>query len=257
VGSSIRRLVFKKRGVCVLSGCFFLALTQPLCAQFGGSSIEYPFCFGLAAGYTNNTLYRGGADLYEATTKWESGHGLTATFVVQYRFFDWLAAQVELGYTQKNFSYKRKLSQMSEVYEYTTNHFLELPLLVHGSFVIGDTGIRIFACAGGFAGFWFAGYRKGVAPTVSINAQTNSAPAYEFDEWYEFDDRRDNRFEFGLAGGMGVQYDFEVFSIFFDWRFNYGLSDLQKEYYSHYFIPQKNDTWIIRLGVLITGEIFG
>jgi hypothetical protein len=236
------------------------AKTSWVNAWFNLKPPEHPWYFGISGGWTYNTLYQGGAEKYRPTQTWEGANGWTIALSARYQVFNWLAVQAEPSYITKNHGYKWVGDFAGSAFNNTTNGFIDLPLLVNLSAGWGnDAGrIRVFAIAGGFVGFWAHGREQGANP---LDPNTNplylpSDQFYAYDASYEFDERRDNRFDGGLLFGGGIQYDVNAFSVIAEFRYSYSLSDLQKPYQSVDFSPQMNDTWIVQVGVLFNPGIF-
>jgi hypothetical protein len=225
---------------------------------------EHPWYFGIAVGLTKNTLYQGGAENYRPTQAWEGADGWTIALAARYQVFNWLAVQLESSYMTKNYGYKWVGELAGKTFNNTTNGFVDFPLLVNLSAGWGsDAGrLRVFANAGGFVGVWAHGREQG-ATLILPNTYGNifgvtMDETYPYDTNYEFDDRRDNRFDGGLLFGGGLQYDTQAFSVIAEFRYSYSLSDLQKPYQTVDFIPRMNNTWIVQAGVLFNpGRFFG
>jgi hypothetical protein len=126
--------------------------------------------------------------------------------------------------------------------------------MLHFELPVMRSGVSLFANGGGYVGFWAGSHRKGRAITVTT-VTARSDEAVDYDEDYEFDEAYDNRFDAGLLLGLGVQYNFKPLSIFAEWRYNYGLSDLHKQTQRSQ-IPYMNDTWTVHAGVLFNSNIF-
>jgi hypothetical protein len=234
-------------------------------AWFNLNRQEHPWYFGIAGGNTRNTLYQGGAENYRPDETWEGDGGWTLSLVARYQIFNWLAVQAEPTYITKNYRWRGKdlLSSTNVKYHeyyWTTNGFIDLPLLVNLSSGWGSDAsrIRVFANAGVFIGVWAHGNEHG-----KIQRIANTSPSYgtvevlyPYDTDYEFDERRDNRFDGGLLFGGGLQYEVHAFSFIAEFRYSYSLSDLQKQYQSAGFSPQMNNTWIVQVGALFNPGIF-
>jgi hypothetical protein len=212
-----------------------------------------PWYVGLYGGYANNNLYQGGAEHSRPGKVWENGHGWTFGILARFQIFNWLAAQTETVFITKNYGYYYHASG-NKLYNDTTNNFVEFPLLLSLSIRPEGggwaTGLRLYANAGGFLGVWAASRETG----QNLSASSEN-PTYQYDKDYEFDDRRDNRFEYGLAAGAGVQYEINWASVFIEFRYNHGLSDLQQAY-QYKLVPQMNSTWTVQMGFLVnTGKV--
>jgi hypothetical protein len=210
--------------------------------------------FGLTTGYSNNGLYTG--DSYRAFSEYERGHGFEISIPVRYQFVDWFSLQAELQYTQKNYSWVRDKS-FDGIYMDVTNSFIDFPLMANFSF--GSPNLRGFVNAGAYMGVWVNSHRKGktIEGTSNVWDLPNEITTYyyEYDEKVEFDMNRDNLFDAGLLVGVGIQYEWKVVTIFAEGRYNYGLTDLQKQY-MYEQLPRLNDTFVLTLGVLFNRNTF-
>jgi hypothetical protein len=255
--------MIQKRQIKRLFGValFILCAAAPVFSQSGGSWFDLspaanPWYFGISGGFTQNSLYQGGAEKYRPKEKWEGVGGVTIALAARYQIFNWLAVQVEPSYITKNY----KWTGSADDFNNTSNGFIDFPMLVNLSAGWGaGTGIfRVFANVGGFVGLWAHGSEQG-ATLILENTNAfygTSSTLYTYDTAYQFDDTRDNRFDGGLIFGGGIQYDVNAFSVIAEFRYSYSLSDLQKQYQSVDFSPQANDTWMITAGVLFNPGIF-
>jgi hypothetical protein len=230
---------------------------------FSLSAVEHPWSFGLQAGYTHNTLYQGGAEQYRTGEKWEGAGGWTVGLAARYQIFNWLAVHVEPSYTTKNYTWTGGLKARGAHYtdfNNTTNGFVDFPLLANLSAGYGspERRIRVFANVGFFIGVWAYGNEQGETLILENTSPLFGTidPLYAYDVAYEFDERRDNRFDGGLLFGLGVQFDVRAFSFIAECRYSYSLSDLQKKYQAVDFSPLMNDTWIVQAGVLFNPGVF-
>ncbi|MDR1374467.1 MAG: PorT family protein [Treponema sp.] len=214
--------------------------------------IEQPWYIGVYGGYANNAIYQGGAENSRPGKIWENGHGFIAAIPARFQIFNWLALQMEAVFITKNYQYYYH-SFGHRPYNETTNIFIDFPVLVNLSIrPAGVRGLRLFVNGGVFLGLWAASHEKGENRTAA-----SDKPIYRYNGWYQFDKRRDNRFDYGLAAGLGVQYDIRWFGVSTEWRYYHSLSDLQKAY-QYNLPPQMNSTWTIQFGILINpGKIGG
>lgn len=239
---------------CFFVFCIALILkAAPMGAQTEGSRnpwfnlklVEQPWYIGIYGGYANNTIYQGGAENSRPGKIWKNGHGFVAAIPARFQIFNWLALQMETVFITKNYQYYYH-SLGNKPYNETINFFVDFPVLINLSVrPMGMTGLRLFVNGGAFLGLWAASYERGANHTAA-----SDKPIYRYAGWYQFDKRRDNRFEYGLAAGIGVQYDIRRFGIFAEWRYYHGLSDLQKAY-QYNLPPQMNSTWSVQCGILI------
>jgi hypothetical protein len=242
-----KRMEKRKRILMVISGCvisMFSVFAQSEKAE------QKHWYIGLEGGRTYNMLYSSTG--YRAFTEYQNKYGWTVGIPVRYQFFDWFALQTAFQYVQKNHG----LDRTKNIHSEWTNSYLELPLLTHFSF--GGKKLRGFLNTGGYIGFWADNHIKGSSMGLSVNPFNDVLQdEYEsYDEKVAWNSERDNRFEAGLLAGVGIQYAFSTCTIYAEGRFNYGLTDMQKDYMSRQ-VPKINDTIIMQLGVLFNTNIFG
>jgi hypothetical protein len=201
---------------------------------------------GLSGGYVNNWLYTSAGS--RAFTEYKNGDGFEISVPIRCQVTPWFSLQAEIQYIQKNYIWSRT-EQYSRIYTETTNSFIDFPLMAQ--FFFGGPRLRGFLNAGGYIGFWAAGQRNGTEREYTVYAFDidNSSFYYDFDEEYEFNKERDNRFDAGLLLGIGLQYELKPCVIFIEGRFNYGLTDLQKDY-QYDLIPRINNTVVVQMGIL-------
>ncbi|GHV13023.1 hypothetical protein FACS1894162_9030 [Bacteroidia bacterium] len=197
------------------------------------------FSVGVVGGYVHNSLTTSTG--YRAFTKYGARESFALGIVGRYTFNNWLAVQAEPSLIQKNFSWERtEGSKYPDFYENRTNNYLQLPVMAH--FLFGGQQLKGFLNLGGFAGYQVSAHREGVTHDRATNL-------YSYDEPFEFDSTRDNRLEYGLLAGIGLEYDTNGFTFFAEGRYEYGLSDLQKKYMIQQ-IPRYNNTSVIQAGVM-------
>jgi hypothetical protein len=215
---------------------------------------ENRWYMGIYAGYARNTLYMGGAETLEYLKTYEPGNGWTIGLPARYRIFTWLAVQAEPTFITRNYTVRQNgaLGEKLNIYDDHTNSFVDFPLMVHFELPVMESAFSLFANTGAYLGVWAASRRQG--REVILPGKLEYAAA-DYDEYYEFDGRYDNRFNAGLLLGLGVQYNFKPVSVFLEWRYNYGLTDLHKQIQLNQ-IPYMNDTWTINTGVMFNANIF-
>ena len=130
---------------------------------------------------------------FKVDGRWGATLGVTG----QYDVNEWLGVRAELDWTQKN--YRRSRVVYSDIdYKYT-NNYLQLPLMA--SFSFGAERLRGFCNVGVYGGYWLSSHRKG----TDINFFDNDK-VISFDEKVDFYDKRDQRWDCGLVGGVGIEY---------------------------------------------------
>ena len=147
--------------------------------------------------------------------------GATVGVTGQYDFTDWLGVRADLNWTQKNYrQYRTALSEIDHKYR---NNYLQLPVMA--SFSFGGDKLRGFCNLGAYAGYWLNSSRKGG------DLSNFSGRTYEFSEKMEFDSERDQRWDCGLVGGIGVEYRLcNHWGLQAEARYYYSTTSTRKQY---------------------------
>ena len=146
--------------------------------------------------------------------------GLDFGLMGQYHFNDWLGVRAELDWTQKNYRQTRNVVD-DQNYKYTNNYLL-MPVMA--SFGFGGEKLRGFCNLGVYGGYWLNSHRKGE------DFHNVSDYTYTFDEKVEFDDERDQRWDCGFVGGMGLEYRFaKRWGAQVEARYFYSTTSFRKE----------------------------
>ena len=106
--------------------------------------------------------------------------------------------RAELDWTEKNYRQTRVVFDDQD-YKYTNNYLL-MPVMA--SFGFGGEKLRGFCNVGVYGGYWLNSHRKGT------DVNNVSHYTYSFDEKVEFDKDRDQRWDCGFVGGLGLEYRF-------------------------------------------------
>lgn len=155
---------------------------------------------------------------FKVDGRWGATLGVTG----QYDVNEWLGVRAELDWTQKN--YRRSRVVYSDIdYKYT-NNYLQLPLMA--SFSFGAERLRGFCNVGLYGGYWLSSHRKG----TDINFFDNDK-VISFDEKVDFYDKRDQRWDCGLMGGVGIEYRLaEHWAAQAEARYYYSTTSATKQY---------------------------
>lgn len=203
---------------------------------------------GATAGYDYN-LYSIDTQ-YAYDLNFSNRSGATVGILGEYGFKDWFGLRAELVYLQKGYKMDRLYNETSQN---RRDHYLELPIMARFSF--GSQKIRGFLHAGGYVGYWMNSRVKGVERSLTYNPdkQIDDEEAnelYAYDKPYDFDSRRDNRFDAGLVGGIGVSYRvLPQLEVEIEGRCYYGLTSTTKDYMKYMKQPRYNTTVAILAGV--------
>lgn len=202
-----------------------------------------PCSIGIFAGSNSNTHVVGTA--YASDMKYTPASGLTAGINAAYHITGWFSLSADFALVQKNYRLDRDNPSLSFVYTDATNNYLSLPVMAVIS--VGRT-FRVVAFAGGYVGYWLSGHRSGQSLSVSYFITRNQDDTF-FDEDYEFNEQRDNRFDSGIVYGAGMRCAIaRKIDLSADVRWYYGLTDIQKSYMTN-MNPRYNTTRTIQFGV--------
>lgn len=157
---------------------------------------------------------------YMTDYQWDDRWGATLGVMGQYDVNDWLGVRAELDWTQKNYRLTRHIYDLD--YKYV-NNYLQLPVMA--SFSFGGRQLRGFCNAGVYGGYWLTSGREGT------EFNSGSGRDYEFSENLKFNSERDQRLDFGLVGGAGLEYRFcRHWAAQVEMRYYYSTVSTQKDY---------------------------
>lgn len=201
---------------------------------------------GIEGGVAHNTLLI--SKSYDYDRHYTGGTNGIIGVPVRYDFNDWFGLQAEVSYLAKDYSMYRSDIYGDNYYDYT-NSYINIPVFARFSF--GGSKLRGYVLAGGFLGTWLESYVEGNQRRY-FQQDDESYGNYHFDEKVPFDSRRDNRFDAGLSGAIGAEYQFaKRFSVFAEGRYLYSLTDMQKDYMMRQ--PSKhNSTFAFQVGFMYT-----
>ena len=147
--------------------------------------------------------------------------GATMGVVGQYDFTDWLAVRADVNWTQKN--HRQYRSTITKTDYETTNDYLQLPVMA--SFSFGGQKVRGFLNLGVYGGYWLCSRQKGTYTNTFTDKVSN------VDECMAFNSDRDQRWDCGLTGGIGLEYRFfQHWAAQVETRCYYSTTSIQKDY---------------------------
>ncbi len=132
--------------------------------------------------------------------------GLVCTYFAQPH----LGTQLEINYITKGW----KLLDSSDYYKRTVS-CIEIPFL--SRFEIGNRTVKLVINAG-----IYSSYALSSDTETKLDGVVTSVK-------YQFSDSLDNRWEYGVAGGVGLRADFQHFSVLLETRYSQGLRNVFKE----------------------------
>lgn len=197
--------------------------------------------FGAHAMYSINVLE---ADVaYQKNVRYTAGDGIGVSLNATYNIKPWFAIRGGIEALPKNYVRFGSYDSVANTAAFKTeasNLYLNVPVMA--DFSIGGK-LRFHARVGGYMGYWLSGHRKGVSLPLTV-----IDPKETFDLPYEFDSRRDNRFDAGITGALAFSaLCFNKIDLELALRLDYSLTDVQK-HYTNYIYPRYNTTLLLTLG---------
>lgn len=175
---------------------------------------------------------------------YEGAIGFTIGVMGQYDFKDWMGLRAELNWTQKNHRQYGTGDYLELTDIDTYNNYLQIPIMT--SLSLGKNKLRGIMNIGGYGAWWMSSIRSGGFPGLPYG--TTITKVISSDN-ISFSNERDNRFDFGLVGGIGIEWHFHR-----DWacqiesRCYYSLTSSQKDY-MRIKDPKYNTTYTIQLAL--------
>lgn len=209
---------------------------------------------GTAAGFTlNNPSEKPG----QSFSRYLSAGGFSVSIPVQYDLSKHWVISTELAFIQKNISMERTGSY-SGTWEKRYNHYLQLPLMAQ--YRTGEwKKFSAYVQAGFFAGYWLFSRQQGAAPDIydlidepnGTGGSTSYFRIRQYDEKYSFDSKKDQRFDAGAIGGIGLAYHYnDTFRFFLEARYSQSFNSYQKDY-MHAQLRSKHQTATAMLGCMM------
>lgn len=211
---------------------------------------------GVSSGYTRSNLITDNAYFYDV--KYQSLGGFSVGIPLQYQVQDWLSFQMEMNYTQQNYTTKRSY-YYAPLKDATYNSFLEIPLMTEFSF--GMEKIRGFVHLGVYGSYWLSSKMKGTYISEEYDYDRVNPGGVDLSDNYlilnysgerEFNSKADNRFLMGYLMGVGLTYQvMEDLQLGLEGRYYYGVSDLQKNY-SRMQTPKYLESFVLKISLMYT-----
>ncbi len=201
----------KTNTTCHLKGKLIISLAAIL--LFSECVTAQPY-IGLKAAYTTSTM----AFKPAAETKLLAGSGLD--YGLEFKYFNakYVGFQTELYLTSRGYLKAIDVEELGDTLFKRVNSYLELPMFIQFRLKLGIVLLHVNV------GPYFA-------YLLSAQEGDNSTGKYELSKVH-INILRENRFDYGLMGGVGLSHDFRWGTIQAEARFGYGLGDLYDYSYS-------------------------
>ena len=149
-------------------------------------------------------------------TEIDNKQGFIGGLVIQFIGDKHAGIQAEFNYSQRGWV-ENDTTGVEYIKYKNQMDYLEMPILSHVN--IGGGKLR---------GLFNIGPYLGYALNRSITSENQETGATETSK-YNFDDEKDNRFDFGLMVGAGMEYRFNFGKIAAEGRYTFGFGDINKE----------------------------
>lgn len=195
--------------------------------------------FGVAGGMNLNKME------FQPTVRQTYINGMNGGVSLRYtseKYFSMIcAAQVEVNFAQRG--WKEDFDdETGNGYSRTLN-YLEVPLLAHLSWGKEERGFQFFVNMGPQFGFFIGEEEKYTGNWQPQERPISINPIYG--------KVVENKFDYGIAGGLGVELKTNAGNFFLEGRYYYGLSDIFGNSKTDDFGRSANQTISIRLGYSI------
>lgn len=220
----MRRHAFQRHKVTLrkaLASVTLLLLSSSTFAQVGEARKD--FAVGVSGGYVLDKI------AFEPTIRQAWKPGMTLGFTARYtceKYFSCICAlQAEVNYTQMGWKEDIEYipqSGVPDTYERTLN-YVQIPLLARLGFGREQRGVQGYLVLGPQIGF-FLGDREKRSGEWSDN--TLSHRPNHITQQYDLPIQ--NKFEYGITGGLGVEVSTKIGHFMAEGRYYFGLSDIFK-----------------------------
>jgi hypothetical protein len=203
---------------------------------------------GISSGLTFNHVEN--ADQYNLVVL-KTRRGTDFSLDVFYKIGRHFSLLSSFGKIQKNYTIQNITNR---IFQNITNTYLYVPVGIKYSFNVFKK-MNVFSSISMYGGYWTKSTISGFVPNVfSITREDGSAydiiKLEEVNYAYKFDSKKDERFEFGWSGSMGVEYAlYKKVNISLNGSFIQSTTDQQKEY-AAFLTPKVNQTLKFSIGCI-------
>lgn len=213
----------KSAFVIIFLACSLMTSAQWRIGITGGATYNQ---YTIDNHYMSDWHYRGAwgkTPMIKTEDKFSCLYVSTLGLIGQYDFCDWFGVRADLNLLMKN--HRQYRTMIPTDYE-TLNMYIQLPLMA--SFSFGGKKLRGFLNAGIYGGYWLNSWNNGHQYTLTQERRLVTHKN-------EFAEERDQRYDYGLAGGVGLEWRFTMFKKDWAWqlieaRIYYSTQSTQKDY---------------------------
>ena len=214
-----------------------------MAAMGAWAQTETGWRLGVKGGWAYNSLTIDTQYAYDL--RYKGASGWNAGIWGQYLFKEWIGVRADLEWLSRGHKLSRAQEDVKSLRMNQRDGYLTLPITA--TFRVGGGKWHGYANLGGFVGYWATSYADGHDISLS-QPGTNDFLMADISGKRSLDSRRDNRFDAGLVGGIGVEYEFaNGWILGVEGRYYYSLTSRTKDYMQHFYNPVYNNTFTLGL----------
>lgn len=221
---------------------YIIIITALLLSFVANAQIEQPrriLEVGFAGGMNMNKMD------FQPTIRQTYLNGINGGISLRYtseKYFSMIcAAQMEVNFSQRG--WKEDFDdETGNSYSRTLN-YIEVPLLAHLSWGKEERGLQFFVNLGPQFGFFIGDSEDYIGSWTPEERPQSIRPVYGKEV--------EKKFDYGIAGGLGVELKTKAGNFFVEGRYYYGLSDIYGNSKTDDFGRSANQTIYIRAGYSI------
>lgn len=229
----------------VLLGVLLVMAETPVLAQVGEA--RHTLAVGVSGGLSLNSI--GFDPTIKQNMKMGPTFGLVARYTCEKYFNTYCALQVELNYSEMGWD-ENVLNSSSEELPDTyvrTQKYIHLPILARLAWGREERGAMGYFLAGPQIGFCIGESSK--QSTFTLNSEGN--PDRPNDMYAQYSMPIENKFDYGITGGLGFELHTKIGHFLIEGRYYYGLSDIYGNSKKDTFGRSNNSTIIAKISYLI------
>lgn len=221
---------------------YIITITALFLSFVANAQIEQPrriLEVGFAGGMSMNKMD------FQPTIRQTYLNGINGGISLRYtseKYFSMIcAAQMEVNFSQRG--WKEDFDdETGNSYSRTLN-YIEVPLLAHLSWGKEERGLQFFVNLGPQFGFFIGDSEDYIGSWTPEERPQSIRPVYGKEV--------EKKFDYGIAGGLGVELKTKAGNFFVEGRYYYGLSDIYGNSKTDDFGRSANQTIYIRAGYSI------
>lgn len=195
---------------------------------------------GFNGGYTMNQI------MFNPSIKqaWKggAGGGLSIRYTCEKYFKTLCAIQAEMNYAR--LGWKEVIETSDDTYE-RDMHYIQMPVLARLGWGYEQKGVMAFFVVGPQIGYCIGenDRRGGEFSAETLNQRPNRVNK-------QYDMPVDNKFDYGITGGLGLEYNSRIGHFMLEGRYYFALSDIYNNGKKDVFARSANGTIVIKVSYL-------